>query len=223
MSMESMNNLRCKKRRIGEVVFCEWLPESMTPWPVIVMLHGLTGDENSMSIFAHRMPKGYTLIAPRGIYTSRLGGYSWQASESNGWPSISEFLRSVEVLFRLLVPLNFPELDLDRINLLGFSQGAALAYTMAIISPEKIGKVAGISGFMPEEIDEFIEHRPLVGKEIFVAHGKLDRLVPIDKAREVVEKLKHGGATVGYCEEDVGHKLSASCFRDIETFFKNNG
>lgn len=222
MAMNSTNDLKCKKRMIGEVVFCEWLPVSKPPHPVLVLLHGLTGDENSMSIFVQRMPKEFTLIAPRGIYRSRLGGYSWQASESNGWPSISDFQRSIETLFSLIVPQNFPGTDLDSIHLLGFSQGAALAYSMAIVSPEKIGRVAGISGFMPEDIDDLLATRPLEGKEIFVAHGKLDAMVPIEKAREVVEKLKRGGAEVGYCEEEVGHKLSASCFRGIEIFFKQN-
>jgi hypothetical protein len=31
--------------------------------------------------------------------------------------------------------------------------------------------------------------------------------------------LELGGASVIYCEDDVGHKLSSSCFRGMETFF----
>jgi len=213
-------DLECQKRIIGDIVLCEWTLDGRTRCPVILMLHGLTGDEHSMSIFVHRLPKEYKLIAPRGIFPSRLGGFSWQESENDSWPPVSEFMRSTEVLFELLIPENFPDADLSQLNLLGFSQGAALAYTMAIAYPEKIGRVAGISGFVPEKIDEFIESRPLAGKEIYVAHGKLDEMVPIEKAWEVVEKLTRGGAEVGYCEEEVGHKLSASCFRGVEIFFK---
>jgi hypothetical protein len=35
-----------------------------------------------------------------------------------------------------------------------------------------------------------------------------------------VALLEKAGATVTYCEEDVGHKLSAGCFRGLESYFR---
>ncbi len=47
---------------------------------LIVMLHGLSGDENVMWIFDHALPRSATVIAPRALYASELGGYSWARS-----------------------------------------------------------------------------------------------------------------------------------------------
>jgi len=47
-----------------------------------------------------------------------------------------------------------------------------------------------------------------------VAHGTQDQLVPIDRARTSIELLEQAGAQVTYCEDEVGHKLSANaCVR----------
>jgi predicted esterase len=37
---------------------------------LVVMLHGLSGDENVMWIFDHALPREATVIAPRALYPS---------------------------------------------------------------------------------------------------------------------------------------------------------
>jgi phospholipase/carboxylesterase len=91
---------------------------------------------------------------------------------------------------------------------------------MALMYPDKIGKIAGLSGFLPANTENEITTEVLMGKKVFVAHGKLDDMVPIDKARRVVQVLQLAGAEVVYCEDDVGHKLSAGCFRGMDAYFE---
>jgi predicted esterase len=47
----------------------------------------------------------------------------------------------------------------------------------------------------------------------------MDEMVNVQIARRSVELLKQAGADVTYCEDEVGHKLSAGCQRALETFF----
>jgi len=61
----------------------------------------------------------------------------------------------------------------------------------------------------------------LAGKNIFVAHGTLDQMVPIDRARASIGLLEQAGAQVTYCEDEVGHKLSANCLRALEAYLKD--
>jgi hypothetical protein len=42
--------------------------------PLMIMLHGLSGDENVMWIFDHALPRAATVIAPRALYASEFGG-----------------------------------------------------------------------------------------------------------------------------------------------------
>ena len=45
--------------------------------------------------------------------------------------------------------------------------------------------------------------------------------MPVYRARESVNLFQKVGALVTYCEDDVGHKLSANCFRGLQTFYAN--
>ncbi len=197
-------------------------PAGKGPHPVLLLLHGWTGDENSMWIFTSRLPNDFYLIAPRGQYFSPLGGYSWQTNREKPWPSIDEFRPSVDALLKLLTPANFPSGDFSKFRLAGFSQGAALVYAFGLLQPQRVISFAGLSGFFPDGAGELVKIKPLQGKPAFVAHGTLDDLVPIDRARQAVVMLEEAGAQVTFCEDNVGHKLSAACFRGLESFLKSN-
>jgi phospholipase/carboxylesterase len=185
------------------------------------MLHGWTGDENSMWVFAPRLPKNILGIAPRGLYSTRVSGFSWHTDLSKSWPWINDFQPAVEKLYKEITNRNFPEGDFSQLHLIGFSQGTALAYSMAIAWPERIASVVGLSGFLPDGADSWLKPERLKGMPIFIAHGTEDELVPVEKARSSVELLEKAGASVTYCEDKVGHKLSANCFRGLEEFYQH--
>lgn len=134
-------------------------------------------------------------------------------------PWVDDFMPAIEALFELLVPENFPGADVYQVDLLGFSQGAALAYALAFLHPQRVRKLAGLAGFLPEGCEALARNLPMKGKRIFVAHGSLDELVPIEKGRQSVAVLRQAGGEVTYCEDEVGHKLSKGCFASLEEFF----
>jgi len=215
------------ERGSGTLHFDGWvirhrIPEGEGPFPLILLLHGWTGDENSMWVFASRFPKGAILVAPRGPYPTPLGGFGWQPIHTKVWPSMVDFQFSVQSLFYMLNQQYSPLADFTQLTLAGFSQGAALAYTMVIHEGEKIKALAALSGFMPLDAEENTFPGLLQGKPVFIAHGTLDDLVPIDRARLAVRILENAGAQVTYCEDEVGHKLSAGCFQGLEAFFQQN-
>jgi phospholipase/carboxylesterase len=194
-------------------------PQGEGPHPTILMLHGWTGDENSMWIFASRLPSDALLIAPRGRFPTPLGGYGWQPEDKRRWPEVDDLRPAIDDLLQLLTPANFPDADLDNFSLVGFSQGAALSYTFSLLHPLRIHQAAGLSGFLPKDAGRLIENAPLKGKRLFAAHGTQDNMVPVERARSAVDLLEKAGAKVTYCEDDVGHKLSLTCFKALQNFF----
>ncbi|MDP2778174.1 MAG: hypothetical protein Q8O48_11075 [Anaerolineales bacterium] len=78
-----------------------------------------------------------------------------------------------------------------------------------------------LAGFMPPGVDDLISKKPLAGKNIFVAHGTKDKLVPVDLAQTSIGLLEQAGAQITYCEDVVGHKLSANCLRALEAYLKD--
>jgi phospholipase/carboxylesterase len=209
-----------KKITINDWVMRYRRPEGAGPFPVLLMLHGWTGDEDSMWIFAPRLLHNAILIAPRGLFTTSGTGYSWHPEISKPWPWVNDFKESVEKLFDTVSNRNFPDGDFSELHIIGFSQGAALAYSMTLISPERVTSVGGLSGFLPDGAFSWLKPDRLKGLPAFIAHGTEDELVPIERARMSVGSMQDAGAIVTYCEDNVGHKLSAKCFRGLEAFYK---
>jgi phospholipase/carboxylesterase len=214
--------VRIETRHIEDWVIKTRRPDGEGPFPVILMLHGWTGNEKAMWVFAGRMPMDALLLAPRAPYPSPLGGYSWHAQQHQVWPWVDDFNPALEALFQMLSGRHFPEADFSSMVLVGFSQGAAMAYALALQHPKRVRALVGLSGFMPDGAEALARYRPLDGAPVFTAHGSTDRLVSVERARQSVRILEEAGAEVVYCEDDVGHKLGAGCFKGMEKFIRSH-
>ena len=193
---------------------------------LMLLIHGLTGDENSMWVFARNLASEYWMVAPRAPYASQMqqGGYTWRPSpgDAEDRPSLEELRGSAEALIRLVDEYAASiEVNAEIFDVMGFSQGAAMGSSLAFLYPERIRRVGILAGFVPSGLEDLISQRPLEGKPFFVAHGTKDERVSIERARASIELLEQAGAQVTYCEDDVGHKVSVTCLRALKDFFAN--
>ncbi len=193
---------------------------------LMLLIHGLTGDENSMWVFAQKLPSEYWMIAPRAPHASQMkqGGFSWSPSEAEAEdrPDVKQLHSSGEALIRLVDEYSASVgVAAQTFDVLGFSQGAAMCSLLALLYPERVRKVGILAGFVPGGLEDLISQRLLVGKPFFVAHGTKDETVTIERARASIESLEQAGAQVTYCEDDVGHKVSLTCLRALKDFFRD--
>lgn len=198
-------------------------PEGDGPFPVILLNHGWTGDENSMSIFAEKLSPHSLIISPRGLHTSKhpeLGGYSWVERPSGKWSWLEDFAPSVGALNKLMdaLSIRYPQAVFSKFRIAGFSQGAALSYAYALMNPHRVDKLASLSGFLPTQSEALIATHPLKNIPILIGHGTKDEIVPIEMAYAAEKLLIEAGAIVNMCESDVGHKLGGECFRKFREF-----
>lgn len=202
------------------------------PSRLLLLLHGYTGDENSMWVFARHLPKHYWMIAPRAPYPSGAEGYSWRPVPAFdlGRPSLDQLLPAAEALIRLVdayqasvmpEPGSIEGIEANVFDIMGFSQGAAMSNALAFLYPERIRKVGILAGFVPSGLEKYADRRPLHGKTVFVAHGAKDEMVPIDRAHSSMEILEQAGARIVYCEDDVGHKVSLECLRALRAYLED--
>jgi phospholipase/carboxylesterase len=191
---------------------------------LLLMIHGWSGDENSMWVFARGLPADYWIIAPRAPFPVESGGYSWRPPhpETFGRPSLEMLKPSADALISLVDAYSSSVgMDAKEFDIMGFSQGAAMVNVMGLLHPQRIRKMGVLAGFVPSGVEEIIVKRPLEGKAVFVAHGTQDELVSVERARASIGLLEQAGAKVTYCEDEVGHKLSAVCLRALESFLKD--
>jgi len=207
--------------QIGEWQIRYRLPAGAGPHPVVWLLHGWKGDQDSMWVFAHQIPEHYLVIAPRAIYPEPGGGFSWYPLRTPGWPSLEVFTPAVFELYNLMEnwPLTAPWGDFSQIRLAGFSQGAALAYAFTLQFPTQVTAVAGLAGFLPVGVENSVTPDSLKALKVYISHGTTDQIVPINLAHETVRFFETAGAEVTFCEANVGHKLDRNCMRNLEVFF----
>ncbi len=210
------------------ITFGDWtmrVRESQSATPrLLVLLHGWTGDENSMWIFARRLSLDFWLMAPRAPHSAQPSGFSWRPNRAltDGRPSLEMLLPAAEGLIRLIDEYAASvKLDASQFDLMGFSQGGAMVNVVGLLHPHRVRKMGVLAGFMPSGLDEIVSQKPLADKNVFVAHGTQDELVPIDRARASIELLEQAGARVTYCEDEVGHKLSANCLSALENYLND--
>lgn len=228
-------------RQVEGFTIRERVPTGEGPFRMILLLHGWTGDVNSMWVFANRMPHDAWLVAPQAPYPSARGGFSWRdetlrppqqneeltsgSQVQRRLPSFEELLPASERLLSILDTGHFPGCEaLDdrniRFDVVGFSQGGALAMVLALLHPDRIRRLAGLSTFMPPGGEVLALRSPLQNLPALIAHGSQDSIVPVQIAQQTASLLEQAGAEVGYCESEVGHKLGSDCFYALEKFMR---
>ena len=212
------------------ITFQKWtlrIREATHPSPrLLLLIHGLTGDENSMWVFARDMPADYWIVAPRGLHPSEMeqGGYSWrpQHGETEDLPSLEQLKPAAGALIRLVDEYSASaQFEAGTFDVMGFSQGAAMSSLLAFLYPQRVRKVGILAGFVPRGLDGLLSQRPLEGKPFFIAHGTKDETVPIERAHASMQILEQAGAQITYCEDQVGHKVSATCLRALKDFLRD--
>jgi len=187
---------------------------------VLIMLHGWSGDQDSMWIFTQQVPEGFIIMSPRGIFPA-THGFSWVEKESQEeQKNFKNYLFSANVLAESLIPFIKKKYSKAKIHLMGFSQGAALAYVLLLKYPKLVKSISALSGFIPAGYEKEVCHHQYNDSHIYITHGSDDDIVGIEHARKSALFFYQLGAHVYYCEDETGHKLSAKCFRGFNEFYR---
>jgi phospholipase/carboxylesterase len=107
----------------------------------------------------------------------------------------------------------------SQIVLAGFSQGGAIVLQAALRHPDRLAGVMALSTYLPlsmtveKERDKANHDVP-----IFMAHGKFDDIIPLDRARKSKEVLEKLGYPVTWKEYPMPHSVCAEEIRDISAF-----
>lgn len=186
------------------------------PNPLIVALHGLGGNEDSMFSDRYGMKplaekSGYIMVAPLGYRDD--GGYG---ASLGGPPSRRAELSEQDVLDVLALVERDYDIDPERIFLMGHSMGAIGTWAIAAKYPDRWAGLGPIAGFGNPMTASAIKDIPQV-----VVHGDADRTVPVMGSRGMVTALEAAGATVNYIEVPGGGHSDVAWqhMADIFAFF----
>ncbi len=193
-------------------------------YPSIVAVHGRGTDENDLIPLVLSLGLADALVvSPRAPLPFNMsGGFAWYDLSQEGVPHPQTFRTSLDILRRFIAEIKagYP-LNTKRIILLGFSQGAVMAYSVALLDPASFHGIAALSGYIPQRSGLSFDLVKLGGFPAFISHGTYDQTIPVRLGRESAEFLKKAGANVGYREYPMGHEVREETIRDLAAWTKN--
>lgn len=170
-------------------------PESQRPLPLIVGLHGL-GDvpENFLELL-RELPLRARLAAARAL-TPYGQGYAWLPPSRPR--NIDERAQSVQQAAARLAPalaaLAAAQPSCGRPIVIGFSQGAMVAYGLAASARPALGAVFPIAGYLPPSL--IPARAPALAPRIVALHGAADSVVGFRDDEVSVRGLNRAGYSI---------------------------
>ncbi len=104
----------------------------------------------------------------------------------------------------------------NRIVLMGFSQGCAMTLLTGLRYPERLAGLVGLSGYLPLSASTAAERSVAnEGLPIFLAHGRMDPVIPIPRATASRDLLVSLGYPVEWHEYPMPHSVCAEEIADL--------
>ena len=199
------------------------------PGASVIVLHGLGADGNDFVPIAEQLdlsPVGAVRFvfphAPTMPVTIN-GGYVMRA-----WYDIlgtdlvrledeAGLRRSQALVEELIAKERALGIPSTRIVLAGFSQGCAMTLMTGLRCTERLAGLVGLSGYLPLA-DRLAAERHAINADvpIFLAHGRMDPVIPLARAIASRDALVALGHPVEWHEYPMPHSVCAEEIADLQ-------
>ena len=177
--------------------FSLYVPEYYTPdraWPLVMALHGGSGNGRGFlwSWLRDARSFGAILIAP-----TATGGTWALMGEDTDTANLARILDLVRSRWHV---------DSSRLLLTGMSDGGTFCYVTGLESASPFTHLAPVAATFHPLMAEMADAERLRGLPVYLVHGRLDWMFPVQVARQTREALTAAGADVTYRElDDLSH------------------
>jgi len=193
------------------------------PDAAVIWLHGLGADGHDFEPIVPelRLPKPVRFVFPHApirpvTINQGMRMRAWyDIFQFGGGPEDEEGIRASQKLLEKLIADERGK----KIVLAGFSQGGAIVLQTALRYPERLAGVLALSTYLPLSASLGNEAAP-ANKDvpIFMAHGRFDDIIPIDRAKRSREMLEKLGYPVTWKDYPMPHSVCAEEIGDISRF-----
>lgn len=192
------------------------LPAGTGRPPLLVLLHGRGADEHDLFELAHAIDPAFAVASVRGPLPTSEGGYTWSQSKSPGHYVAESLRTSITRMRSWLDELDGGRPEPQRIYLLGFSAGMAMASALLFDQPARYAGGILLSGTLPFDTDLSITKNRLTDVDIFHGHGSFDTAIPADLvARTSTYLRERSGARLTARDYPIAHAISDPEIADI--------
>ena len=173
--------------------------------PTLLLLHGTGGNEEDL------LPLGETL-APNAAFLSPRGKVSEYGAPRFFRRLAAGVFDQEDLVFRTHELAEFVEaaseeygFDPSKVVAAGYSNGANVAASTILLHPGLLRAVVLFRAMVPFEPDVTPD---LSGMPVFIAAGRMDRMIPPDNTQRLADILLEAGADVDLRWRNTGHPLT---------------
>jgi phospholipase/carboxylesterase len=193
------------------------------PAATVIWLHGLGADGHDFEPIVPelKLPKPVRFVFPhapvRAVTINQgMRMRAWyDIFQFGGGPEDEAGIRASQKLVDELIAKEQGQ----KIVLAGFSQGGAIVLQTALRHPGRLAGVMALSTYLP--LARSVEKEASAASKtlpIFMAHGRFDDIIPIDRATRSRDFLAELGYKVAWHEYPMPHSVCAEELRDISDF-----
>jgi phospholipase/carboxylesterase len=182
--------------------FSLYVPEYYTPdrgWPLVMALHGGSGNGRGFlwSWLRDARSFGAILVAPTATGSTPTKNTWALMGEDTDTPNLRRILDSVRSRWNI---------DPTKLLLTGMSDGGTFCYVTGLESASPFTHLAPVAATFHPLMAEMADAERLRGLPVFLVHGRLDWMFPVQIARQTQQALSAAGAKVTYRElADLSH------------------
>lgn len=196
-------------------------PANMDPtkkYPAIFLLHGMGSNEDDLPQLVQDFQDQCHIISLRGPFAQKPG-FAFFTIQEVGKPDRAIFDKVLIALQRfILEAIEEFQIDPHKVFVLGFSQGAVLAQSLAFVMGNLITGIVALSGYTPKFVTEEYAIRTVNHLHAFISHGDYDYVIPSQWGMESKELFEQFGATVTFKQYPDGHGVTPENWRDLGMF-----
>jgi len=170
----------------------------------LLLLHGTGGDENDLVELGRDLAPTAAILSPRGK-VSEYGAARFFRRLAEG------VFDQEDLVFRTHELAGFVEdasreygFDLSKLVVVGYSNGANNAASLMLLHPGLLRAAVLFRAMVPFEPEDVPD---LSGISVFLAAGRMDRMIPPDKTERLAEILTVAGADLDLRWRNTGHAL----------------
>jgi predicted esterase len=182
-----------------------YLPGAEESSPTLLLLHGTGGSEEDLIPLGQDLAPGAAILSPRGKVSEYGAARFFRRLAEGVFDHEDLRFRTHELAEFVEAAAEEYGFDRSKLSAVGYSNGANVAGSTILLHPGLLRAAVLFRAMVPFEPEVTPD---LSGMPVFIAAGRMDRMIPPDNTQRLADILTEAGAEVDLRWRNVGHSLT---------------